>query len=55
MNRRDLIVSLAAAAVTWPLAARAQRVEMPTIGFLNSASRAPFASIRIRPNRRMSV
>src|SRR6516164_1640823 len=38
MRRRDFIKVVAGSAVTWPLAARAQRPTLPVIGFLDSRS-----------------
>jgi putative ABC transport system substrate-binding protein len=39
MRRRDVIQAMGGAAIAWPLPARAQR-DVPTIGYLNSTSRA---------------
>jgi putative tryptophan/tyrosine transport system substrate-binding protein len=39
MRRRDFIAGLGAAA--WPLAAPAQRSELPLVGFISGASPSP--------------
>jgi putative tryptophan/tyrosine transport system substrate-binding protein len=45
VNRRELLIRCADAAIAWPLAARAQQKAPPVIGFLGSGSPGPFAPL----------
>jgi putative tryptophan/tyrosine transport system substrate-binding protein len=43
VRRRDFILGVTGGAVAWPMAARSQQSEIPTIGYLSSATPAGFA------------
>jgi putative tryptophan/tyrosine transport system substrate-binding protein len=43
VNRREVLILCAGAAIAWPLATRAQQKSMPVIGYLSSGSPGPNA------------
>jgi putative tryptophan/tyrosine transport system substrate-binding protein len=43
IRRREFVVALGAAAIAWPLAARAQQAPMPVVGYLHPSSPDTFA------------
>ena len=45
IRRREFVSTPLGGAATWPLAARAQRPVIPVIGYLHSASSAPYSHL----------
>jgi putative tryptophan/tyrosine transport system substrate-binding protein len=52
LNKREFITLLGGAAVTWPLAAHAQRLDVPRIGLLHAASPSQFIDVAFREGLR---
>jgi hypothetical protein len=48
VRRREFIIGLGGAAVTWPLAARAQQSTVPVIGFLDGQTFDPYLMAAFR-------